>query len=282
MRKIYLIWLVLAVVCAVLPGYGQSSKKDAKRKTAQPVVIFPADIKVETLIQRPPVYSLDSRRIKVGSGNISDHYRQWLVNNISFRFSFRSTRSTGPYVFDNARVELYVLLNADTARAPVRARWMAGVQNLQCLIADPSLKSHIYSVSLFLPPPYLYLYFPLENTAARVVERAGSKYDLRRMEGVVIISDRNGRELGVHVFAPRSKLSSKREQQLLAAARELRSKAQGEGILQLWPREKTPWAPLDADRFEVPAVQLTSPTGGVGEKAAAAEAEEDPKKGNEE
>ena len=282
MRKIYMIWLVLAVCCAGLPGYGQSSKKDAKRKSAPAVVILSSDIKVDPLVQRPPVYSLDSRRTKVGSGNISDHYRQWLVNNISFRFSFRSNRSSGPYVFDNAKVELYVLLNADSARVPARARWMVGVQNLQCLVADQSLKTHIYSVSLFLPPPYLYLYFPLETTGSRSVsDRAGSKYDLRKMEGVVIISDQGGRELGVHVFSPRSKLSSRREQQLLAAARELRGKAQGEGILQLWPREKTPWAMLDADRFEVPAVQLTSPSAG-GEKAVPAEPEEDAKKGNEE
>ena len=284
MKNKYLIWLVLAVCLACLPGYGQSSKKDTKRKSAQLAMIPSSDIKVETLILRPPVYALDSRRNKVGSGNISDHYRLWLVNNISFRFGFRSNRSVGPFVFDNARVELYILLNAQSARVPASARWMIGVQHMQCLIGDSNLKNHIYSVSLFLPPPYLYLYFPLENTAPRVVaDRGGnSRYDLRRMEGVVIISDRNGRELGVHVFAPRSKLSSRREQQLLAAARELRSKGQGEGILQLWPREKTPWAPLDADRFEVPAVQLTSPSGGAGEKPVPAETEEDPKKGNEE
>lgn len=282
MKKFYLIWLVLAVCCAGLPGYGQTSKKDAKRKSAPPVTILSTDIKVETLIQRPPVYSLDSRRTKVGSGNISDHYRQWLVNNISFRFSFRSNRPMGPYVYDNAKVEMYVLLNADTARAPAAMRWLAGVQNLQCLIADSSLKNHIYSASLFLPPPYLYLYFPLETTGSRVAsERAASKYDLRRMEGVVFISDRTGKELGYHVFSPRGKVAPRREQKLLAAARDLRGKAQGDGILQLWPREKTPWAVLDADRFEVPAVQLTSPTG-AGDKPAPAEPEEDAKKGNEE
>ena len=100
---------------------------------------------------------------------------------------------------------------------------------------------------------------------------------------MVIISDRNGRELGVHVFSPHAKMTTAQVQKLLASARERRGKMQGDNIIQLWPREKTPWAPLDADRFEVPAVQLTSPGGASGEKPVVpAEAEEDSKKGNEE
>ena len=253
MRKYSLTGLLLAVFFAGTLLYGQSSKRAARRVTSSSqqgvdrssssLYILPEHLYVDMNFYRPPVYAVDSRKNRIGTGT-PDLFKQWLVNEISFSFTFRqNNRRTRLVALEGVKVELYLYAPGTARDRESNSRWLCGEQTLACLVVDPEQKSRRYWASLFLPAPYVYLYFPLDP-------RTG-KYDIRRLEGVVIVSDRDGVILGRRAFAYKSKMSSARAKKLFAAVSELRGKKTN-NMVMLWPREKTPWAWLDADRFELP------------------------------
>ena len=94
----------------------------------------------------------------------------------------------------------------------------------------------------------------------------------------MIIADRENNIIGRKSFGYRGKLSAKRAKALVDSVELLRGKKTNNQVLLL-PRELTPWAWLEADRFELPAVDIEpgvkpNPSQGSGPKAA--------NKGNEE
>ena len=131
----------------------------------------------------------------------------------------------------------------------VSFRWFCGVQQLQCVVADPEQKLRRYRASLFLPSSYVYLHIPQER----------AKSSLQALEGVVISADKENNILGRKAFGYRGKLTPERMRILVNAATQLRGKKMKNQVM-LWPREKTPWAWLDADRFEFPAIGLDADT----------------------
>ena len=104
--------------------------------------------------------------------------------------------------------------------------------------------------SLFLPPANVYLNIPRDRTGRIYVGN---------LIGVVIITDQEGIILGMRTFGSgsKAKLPAARAKRLISIVSEMRMKKSGD-VIPLWPREKTPWQWLDADRFELPLTDLST------------------------
>ena len=190
------------------------------------------------------MYVVDGKKVRINNAGGGENLRQWMVNEISFDIVYRG-RSSRPLLLENVKVELYIYASGP-ARDEVRYRWFCGVQELQCLIVDPDQKTHRYWASRFLPAYSVYMSMPQER----------GRPSVRSLEGVVIIADRDNNILGRKVFGYRGgKVSAKRANALLDSAAMLRGKKTKNQLLML-PRELTPWAWLEADRFELPAMDI--------------------------
>ena len=237
-----------AVLClSGLLLYGQTAKRGASRSRSvsknAPVLFIPSDsIAVEMSLVHPPAYTTVSRKTKIGNNDIPDVNKYWLMSEISFVISYRPPRKALPLPLENLKVELYIYAPGQ-ARDGVTYRWFCGVQTLQCVVADAEQKARKYWASLFLPSSYVYLHVPQER----------GKNSLRMLEGVVIIADKENNILGRKAFGYRGKLTPDRMKTLVNAATQLRGRKTKNQVM-LWPRERTPWAWLDADRFEFPAL----------------------------
>lgn len=241
--------LTLALCFCMVMLYGQHSKKSSSRSSNSqrrvPVLYIPADsIAVDMSLSRPPSYVVEGKKTKIGH-TLPDSSRQWLVNDISFSISYRPQgKRTLPLVLENLKVEIYIFAPGPS-RDGVSYRWLCGVQKLQCVVVEPEQqRTRKYWASLFLPASYVYLHFPLER----------GKYNLRVLEGVVIISDKDNNILGRKAFGYRTQLTVSRAKALVDASAQLRGK-KTKNQVKLWPREKTPWACLESERFEWPAVE---------------------------
>lgn len=274
MKKTYATYLILMLCCCGLMVCGQSKRGNravrAAAKTGQILSIPSETISVDMSLSRPPSYVVDGKKVKINNAGGTESLRQWMVNEISFNIVYRG-RSSRPILLENVKVELYIYA-AGPARDEVRSRWFCGVQELQCLIVDPDQKNMRYWASLFLPPYQVYMSMPQER----------GRMSVRSLVGAVIIADRDNNILGRKVFGSKgNKLSSKKINELLEKVDVLRGKKTQNQIMML-PRELTPWAWLEADRFELPALDMeaggksNSPPAGSGSPAKAAY------KGNEE
>ena len=246
MKKNFSAWLVIALCLSCLLVYGQSAKRVRRSSSAGknvPELFIPAaGINVDLSLQKPPVYAVSGQKTKLG-GNVPDRMKNWLVCEISFAVSLRGAKRTRLALLDEVNVELYLYVPG-AARDNVSYRWFYGCQKLHCLVVESDQGTRRYWASLFLPGQYVYLHVPAENNHATV----------RAVEGVVVISDRENKVLGSRAFGYRNKLAPGRAKKLLDVVNELQqSKAD---CVALWPREKTPWAWLDADRFELPLTAL--------------------------
>ncbi len=247
MRKQCMIWLILAACLTGVLVYGQSSKRASRRggRNDMPFSILEDNIKIDITLQRPPVYVTDSRKNRIGT-NVPDTMRQWLMAEISFSFTNRS-RLQRPIVLEKMHVELYLYAD-EPGRETSTPRWFSGTQILQGVIFDPAMKQRRYWCSLFLPPANVYMSIPRD--------RAG-KYYVGNMIGVVIITDQEGNILGMRTISGKGKLPASRAKKLIAAVSERRTKKSSDAI-PLWPREKTPWQWLEADRFELSHTDLST------------------------
>ena len=247
MRMRYAAALAVVLCFSGVLLYGQSAKRGASRSRGvaknAPVLYVPTDsITVEMSLVRPPAYTTVSRKTKIGNNDIPDIFKHWMMNEISFSISYRPPKKSLPLPLENMKIELYIYAPGQ-ARDGVSFRWFCGVQQLQCVVADPEQKLRKYWASLFLPSSYAYLHIPQER----------AKQSLQALEGVVIIADKENNILGRKAFGHRGKLTPDRMRALVNAAMQLRGK-KTKNQVSLWPREKTPWAWLDADRFELPAI----------------------------
>ena len=252
MKNKGLTWLVAVACLWTFLACGQSSRSSHRQSSGSgkngPALSVPADLlNVDITLQKAPEYVVDGKKTRIGAG-APDLSRQWLVNEISFGFSMRTGRNSRLTILDAVKVELYLYVPGP-ARDRQSYRWFYGCQKLHCLVLDPEQHSRRYWASLFLPPQYVYLHVPQER----------GRYSLRAIEGVVLISDRENKLLGRRVFNyvkdNKGKVSSARAKSLIAAVDEIRRKG-GADCIDLWPREMTPWAWLDSNRFELPLTLL--------------------------
>ena len=250
MKKTYATCLVLTLCFCGLVVCGQSKRGSrtaaarAAAKSGQVLSVPSESILVEMRLARAPSYVVDGKKVRINNSGAAENIRHWLVNEISFAISYKG-RSSRPLLLENVKVELYIFASG-SARDDARFRWFCGVQELQCLVVDPALKTQRYYASLFLPPYLVYMNMPQERERASV----------RSLEGVVIIADRDNKILGRKAFGYRvTKLSSKRITALFDSVAQLRGK-KTKNQIGLLPRELTPWAWLEADRFELPALDF--------------------------
>ena len=250
MKKTYATFLFLMLCCCGLVVCGQSKRGSrtaaarAAAKSGQVLSVPSESIVVDMRLSRAPSYVVDGKKVRINNAGSSDNIRQWLVNEISFAISYKG-RSKQPLLLENVKVELYIFASGP-ARDNARLRWFCGVQELQCLIVDPAYKIQRYHASLFLPPYSVYMSMPQER------ERPSA----RLLEGVVIIADRDNNILGRKAFGYRgNKLSPKKISGLFESIAILRGK-KTKNQIWLLPRELTPWAWLEADRFELPAMDF--------------------------
>ncbi|MBQ9336026.1 MAG: hypothetical protein IJS14_01860 [Lentisphaeria bacterium] len=244
-----MVWLILTACLAGVLVYGQSSKRSSRRGGRSEMEFgVPEDsIKIELSLPRSPIYAVDSRKSRVG-GNVPDMMRQWLMCEISFGFVSRS-RQARPILLEKLNVELYLYAD-EPSRETDSPRWFAGKQTLHAVVFDPSVKQRRYWCSLFLPPANVYMSVPRDRSG---------KLSVGGLVGVVIITDKEGNILGIRVFgAGKGKIPTSRAKRLVSIVSDMRKK--GEGAILLWPREKTPWQWLDADRFELPLTEFPAKT----------------------
>lgn len=257
----WLFWVMLFAVCGSWAAYGQRANRRLR---------IPSDkIKVDLSLQKAPDYLLVSKsgsRNRAGNVNIPEDMRMWLTAEICFSLA-PGPQVREPVMLNGMRVELYLYVPRQ-GRIKRRSRWFFGVQNLyDGVVFDPAAQQkRDYWASLFLPPGYVYAYLPAVN----------GRYELKDVKGVVIITGPGGRVLGRQAFSYRRRETGRTESQLYALADKLRGDA-GHFAAWLWPREKTPWQWLDADRYELPLTEITVPSSrgagaaAKGEKAANAE-----------
>ena len=247
MRNRYALLLAIVLCLSGLLLHGQSAKRNARSRSSArntPTLYVPIEsINVDMNLVRPPNFLTDNKKSRIGANEVPDSFRLWLMTDISFSISYRPGKKSLPLPLENLKVELYIYAPGP-ARDGVTFRWFCGVQNLQCVVVDPDLRQRKYWASLFLPSSYVYLHVPQER----------GRISIRGLEGIVIIADKTNNILGRKVFGygSRTKLSANRVQTLAAAAAQLRGKKTKNQVM-LWPREKTPWAWLDADHYEFPA-----------------------------
>ena len=243
--------LLLAIILCLCGSFlhGQSGKRNAGRSRSSarntPTLYVPIEsINVDMSLVRPPNYITDGRKSRIGVNDLPDSFRLWMMVDISFSISYRPGKKSLPLPLENLKVEAYIYAPGP-ARDGVAFRWFCGVQNLQCVVVDPDLRQRKYWASLFLPSSYVFLHVPQER----------GRLSLRELEGVVIIADKANNILGRKVFGfgTRTKLPAGRMQTLASAAAQLRGKKTKNQVM-LWPREKTPWAWLEAERYEFPAI----------------------------
>lgn len=234
-----LLMLILVFAGGVLSA--QSSSRSGRNAFG-----VPADsITVDISLQKAPVYSVESKRTRLSSG-VPEKAKQWLVNDISFRFSSRSGRDASPVLLYGLKVVMCLYVPA-AGGGRGDSQLFFGMQELHCVLVDPTAKNRRYWASLFMPPNFVYAFFPEDRTG---------KYNLKDVEGALLIVDRNGVVLGRKAFAFKGKVSNKQTAALLDEVEKFNS-APGSRPIMLWPREKTPWAWIDADRYELPAVNFS-------------------------
>ena len=242
MKKNFSAWLVIALCLCCFLVYGQSAKRvrrpSAVGKNTPELFVPTQTINVDLSLQKPPVYVASGQKTKLGGG-VPDKMKNWLVSEISFGISLRGAKRTRLAMLEEVNVELYLFVPGQ-ARDNLPYRWLYGCQKLHCLLVESDQGSRRYWASLLFPGQYVYMHIPSENNHAFI----------RSIEGVVVISDRENNVLGRRAFGYRSKLAPARVKKLLDAVNELQQSKTG--CIALWPREKTPWAWLDADRFELP------------------------------
>lgn len=248
MKKNFSAWLVIALCLCCLLVNGQSGKRTRRASSSssvknQPELYIPTSaINVDMSLQKPPAYAVSGQKTKLG-GSVPEKMKSWLVNEISFGLNLRGAKRTRLAMLNEVNVELYLYVPG-TARDNLSYRWLYGCQKLHCLLVESDQGTRRYWASLFLPGQYVYFHLPAENNHPSV----------RSIEGVAVISDRENNVLGRRAFGYRSKLSPGRVNKLLDAVKELQQNKAD--CVPLWPREKTPWAWLDADRFELPLTVL--------------------------
>lgn len=251
---VFFLTAVLLAACFVLPA--QSKAKKASRNVE--AFNIPASlVAVDIALQNPPAISIDNKKTRIGSTSSGGKYaKQWMVAEITFGFSIPdSVKSSQPYLHNDLRVELYLTAPSTTSRGKVEHSWFYGSQVLHGVVIDPQMKDQTYMVSLFMPPSYVYMYFPKDKT---------DKYNMKEIEGVVLFFDRDGVLIGAKAFDTKNRLTKTRSMQLIDAVEELR-KSQKMAIT-LWPREKTPWQWIDSDRFELPKTEIPGAPAATGGK----------------
>ena len=240
-----MIWLILAICVAGFLAYGQSSKRASRRSGRKEQAFFVPEesIRVDISLPHPPIIA--GGKSRPGS-NIPDAMKPWMMAEIAFSFANRS-RLSRPIILEKMNVELYLFADLPS-RETTSPRWFVGTQTLHAVVFDPTIKSRRYWASLFLPPAYVYMCLPRDRSG---------KYDLANLIGMVVLSDQEGNVLGWKTFSGRGKLPAARAKKLTAAVSEIRTKKIDDSI-RLWPREKTPWQWLDADRFELPLTDFNT------------------------
>lgn len=248
MRNRYALLLAIVLCLSGLLLHGQSAKRNARSRSSArntPTLYVPIEsINVDMNLVRPPNFLTDNKKSRIGANEVPDSFRLWLMTDISFSISYRAGKKSLPLPLENLKVEVYIFAPGE-ARDGATYRWFCGVQNLQCVVIDPEVRQRKYWASLFLPSSYVYLHVPQER----------GRLSLKGVEGVVIIADKANNILGRKVFGlnSRTKISASHLQNLPIAAAQLRGKKTKNQVM-LWPREKTPWAWLDADHYEFPAI----------------------------
>lgn len=241
---VFFLSAMLLAACFALPA--QSKAKKASRNVP-PFNIPSSLVAVDVTLQNPPSISIDNKKTRIGSTPSGSKYaKQWMVAEVSFGFSVPdSVKSSQPYLHSDLRVELYLTAPSTTSRGKVEYSWFYGAQVLHGVVIDPQMKDQTYMVSLFMPPSYVYMYFPKDKM---------DKYNMKEIEGVVLFFDKDGVVIGAKAFDTRNRLTKNRSTQLIDAVEELRKSRKMP--VTLWPREKTPWQWLDADRFELPKTEI--------------------------
>ncbi|MBO5725089.1 MAG: hypothetical protein J6S58_09700 [Lentisphaeria bacterium] len=239
-------------------AYGKSGSRAAVSGKSVPAVKSPAEksktvhvteegkfactvpsgsIKVSGSLQGAPAIGTVSRS-KRGSARFAD---RWLQVDIQFSFQFPAVRERSMYFLNRPSVELYM------GNFLPGKRWFYGVQNLHSILLDTRYKTKKYNVSLFLPPNYVHAYVPREKKS--------EKFDLKTLEGVVLIRSGRGKVLGSKAFSFRRNLTKRDSAALIRQYETLWAQRKISALF--FPREKTPWQWVASDEYELPATALS-------------------------
>ncbi len=208
-----------------------SSPLFAQGKRSKPAIPS-SDILVSMkLVSAPSIQVQDKAETLGDSLAVGKSIRKWVQIHITYRFS----NSVSDTIYEDMKVEAFL-------RTPVPGggyAWFTGNQYLHCVIAD----SDRHNVALYLPPSMVYRY---------VSQSKSTKDVLKRLDGIVILSDKDDNILGMKVFTDSSsKLTRTRETDILTGLKNI-NQAKYKFVDAIWPKENTPWQWIDADRYDLP------------------------------
>ena len=216
------------VLSAVLCGSGTLCAQSRRASGAKPAI---PEIQMNVALVNTPSLLVQD---KADAGIPLGKTRKWLQFQIAYKFS--SSAVNAKKIYENMRVELYV-----RHPAPDGYAWFTGTQYLHCVMAD--MERHY--AALYMPP----------STVTRYISRdKKSKEVLKNIQGIVILSDREGNILGMHCFdlsTGGKKLSRNQRNALLAAFKAI-NQAKYKFVDGIWPKENTPWEWIDAEKYDLP------------------------------
>lgn len=228
--KIYATIFMLASLLAFLVPQdvcGQKRQENSGR------LIAANDIAVSFSLASSPRIGFDKQE----GEQKSDH--KWLIVKVLYKFS--NTFRQG-FTFDNLRCEVYLKTKASSGGWR-KNYWFTGTQNFYSVI--PGKAGTIHRVTLFMPPPLFYKSYASTKSSARA---------LKECDAIILFYD-GDRLIGQKMWSGSSKsgkMDRKQESSFYAAFKRMNDLPGNKIVNGLWPREKTPWQWLSADRMDLP------------------------------
>ena len=230
--KIYTVIVVLAVL---LGFFVPQEVCGQKRKGGSARLIPPENITLSLSLSASPRIGFDRQE-----GDYKSDYK-WLVVKVLYKFA----NSFKPgFTFDNMRCEVYLRVKGSSGGWR-RNYWFTGTQYFYSVI--PGKSGTVHSVTLFMPPPLFYKSYANVKNGVRA---------LKDCEALVFFYE-GDRLLGQKMWSgagKSGKMDRKQETALYAAFKQMNNVPANKVVNGLWPREKTPWHYLSADRMDLPVV----------------------------
>ena len=228
--KIYATFTVLAALlffCVPQDVCGQKKQNSSGR------LISANDISVSFTLSSPPRIGFDKQE-----GELKSDYK-WFIVKVLYKFnsSFRQG-----FTLDNMRCEVYLRTQASSGGWR-RNYWFTGTQKFYSVI--PGKTGTVHRVTLFMPPPLFYKSYANSKSSAKA---------LKECDAIIFFYD-GDRIIGQKMWSGSTKsgkMSSKQESSFYAAFKRMNNLPANKIVNGLWPREKTPWQWLSADRMDLP------------------------------
>ena len=212
-----------------------------KKQNSSGRLISANDITVSFSLAASPRIGFDKQE-----GEQKNDYK-WFIVKVLYKFN--NTFRQG-FTLDNLRCEVYLRTQASSTGWR-KNYWFTGTQSFYSVI--PGKTGTVHRVTLFMPPPLFYKSYASTKSNAKA---------LKECDAIIFFYD-GDRLIGQKMWSGSTKggkMSSKQESSFYAAFKRMNDLPANKIVNGLWPREKTPWQWLSADRMDLPVPEFEKNT----------------------